>query len=163
MCSRSRLAYLSRLAIQGLPAQSEGSLSTGASSTLPGFHQQLRMKSTDSKGLPPGKTKTVVASGGALRFRGPPGTRGGISSRLANKNLVSKPSKDAWKVVGYSMADSFDLVTLQQQIAQQVRNHLHMYHVTNHPIYYTLTSFPSLTKEQLPSPAIAQQLRCLSF
>jgi len=119
MCSRGRLAYLSRLAIQGLPAQSKGSLSTRASNTFPGFHQQLRMKSTDSKGHSPGKTKTVVASGGALRFRGPPGTRGGISSRLSNKNLVSKPSKDAWKVVGYSMADSFDLVTLQQQIAQQ--------------------------------------------
>ena len=135
MCSRSRLAYLSRLAIQGLSVQSEGSLLTRASNTLPGFHQQLRMKSTDSKGHPPGKTKTVVASGGALRFRGPPGTRGGISSRLANKNLVSKPSKDAWKVVGYSMADSFDLVTLQQQIAQQVRNLIILY------LFNALSSF----------------------
>ena len=72
-------------------------------------------------GAPSNPRGGKVTTSGALRYRGPYGktyTAGGGSSKLPKKPI--KPYKDAWNVVGYSTAESFDLVSLEQELASQV-------------------------------------------
>jgi len=71
-------------------------------------------------GAPSNPRGGKVTASGALRYRGPYGktsTAGGGSSKLPKKQI--KPYKDAWNVVGYSTAESFDLVSLEQELASQ--------------------------------------------
>jgi len=66
----------------------------------------------------------MTSQGGpsSLRFRGrfPPMTSSKKKFDPHHQGLVSKrPTKDAWNVVGYATAESYDLVTLERQLISQ--------------------------------------------
>jgi len=71
-----------------------------------------------------GKGVTVP---GALRFRGPT-SKASSKLRHSDKNVLSKPSKDAWNVVGYSTAETFDLVSLEQHLKSKGVYDVHCSH-----------------------------------
>jgi len=96
------------------------------------FAPHVRFKSNStgqcgSSGQKGSGTAKVVAATGALRFRGPIG-KAGAKSRHPEKDVLSRPSKDSWNVVGYSTAETFDLVSLENHLKSKGVYNVHRTH-----------------------------------